>query len=219
MRSATSRARSGTGRGSCRRMRARCRLAARAPGRSRRASTSAPARTRRSRAPRSRRRPRRRAGRDSTSATFKPGGCNASIARSTPSATASSRPRQSPRAAAPRRTRAPTSRRRAAPSDARTAISPIRAAPRANIRFARFTQPISRIVAVAAKNIASGVRAQPGLPALAARARTRARGLVARNASMSTPVGAPCDAASGRLDVGDDRTIRRVQRRLALARS
>ena len=37
-----------------------------------------------------------------------------------------------------------------------------RAAPRANIRFARLTQAISRIVAVAAKNTASGVRAHAG---------------------------------------------------------
>ena len=56
----------------------------------------------------------------------------------------------------------PTRRRRDAPSDARTAISPTRAAPRANIKFARLTQASSKIVAVAAKKITSGVRAQRG---------------------------------------------------------
>ncbi len=51
---------------------------------------------------------------------------------------------------------------RRAPSDVRTAISPMREAPRANIRFARFAHAISRIVAVAANSTASGVRALLG---------------------------------------------------------
>ena len=63
-----------------------------------------------------------------------------------------------------------TSLRRAAPSDDRIAISPIRAAPRASIRFAMFTQPINRIVRRRTEQHRERLVSPAEAPALAARA-------------------------------------------------
>ena len=182
----------------------------------RRASISAAARTRRRETPRSRRRPRRHADPDSTSTTLNPCGCNVSIARSTPRRRASSATPQQPAsnsASTDKSAYEPAPRGAERRTHGDLADLAPRRARTSDSRGSR--KPISRIVAVAAKKIASGVRARSRALPSGRAPRTRARGVRrAKRVDVELPVGARA-AASGRVDVGDERAIRRVQPRLA----